>query len=190
VFAVFCLALFFMWTAFWVPFFLIPTYAQFALDASAEWAFNLLVIINAASVGGRLLAVLIIPYVGVAGGMLACSFGSALILYAWMAVKTMAGFEAWIVMLGLVMVPLAVFFPAIVPLMCPSTEVVGARLGMASAAAALGVLLGAPLSSALVDVETAEFWKMELFIALSMTVGAVLMIYVWWCLRKQQPRGI
>ncbi|OCK84024.1 MFS general substrate transporter [Lepidopterella palustris CBS 459.81] len=185
VFAIFCLALFFMWTAYWVPFFLIPTFAQFALGASAEWAFDLLVITNAATVAGRLLAALIIPYVGVAGGMLACSLGSALILYAWVAVKAMAGFEAWIVMLGVVMAPLAVFFPAIVPQMCPSTEVVGTRLGMGSAAAALGVLLGAPLSSALIDIETGEFWRMEVFIASCMTAGAVLMTYVWWWLRKQ-----
>ncbi len=188
VFAVFCLALFFMWIAYWVPFFLIPTFAQFALGASAEWAFDLLVITNAATLAGRLIAVLIIPHIGVSGGMLVCSLGSAVVLYAWQAVNTMAGFEAWIVMLGVVMAPLAVFFPAIVPQMCPSKEVVGTRLGMGSAAAALGVVIGAPLSSALIDLDTGDFWKMEVFIATCMTTGAILMAYVWWRLRKQQPK--
>ncbi|KAK1766731.1 MFS general substrate transporter [Phialemonium atrogriseum] len=188
IFSVFCFALFFMWVAYWVPFFLIPTFAEFALGASGPWAFHLLVITNAATLPGRLFAVFIIQRIGVSGGMLACAAASALVLYAWLAVHSMAGFEAWIVMLGVVMAPLAVFFPAIIPQMCPSREVIGARMGIGSAAAALGVILGAPLGSALVDLEKAEFWRMEVFIGTCMAVGAVLMTYVWWQLRRQLPK--
>lgn len=66
-------------------------------------------------------------------------------------------------MVGIVMAPLAVFFPVIIPQMCPSMEAVGTRLGMASAAAALGVLLGTPLSNALIDIEKGEVCRMEVF---------------------------
>ncbi|KAI0199368.1 putative monocarboxylate permease [Astrocystis sublimbata] len=182
-FMIFCLALFFMWSAYWVPFFLIPTFAEYALGASQSWGFYILVITNAATIPGRLLAVFIIAYLGVARGMLACSLASAIIFYSWAAVHTLAGFEAWIVFVGLIMVPLAVFYPAIVPLLSPSQAVVGARLGISSAAAALGIILGAPLSSALIDTATGSFWKMQVFIGSTMLVGAVLMAVVCWKLK-------
>ncbi|KAI1810299.1 putative monocarboxylate permease [Poronia punctata] len=182
-FVIFCVALFFMWAAYWVPFFLIPTFAQYALGSSESWGFYLLVITNAATIPGRLLAVGVIAYWGVGTGMLAFSLTSAVILYAWVAVDTMAGFEAWIVFIGLIMAPLAVFYPAIVPLLSPSPAVVGARLGISSAAAALGIVLGAPLSSALINTKTGQFRNMQIFIGSSMLLGALLMSIVWWRLR-------
>jgi MFS family permease len=185
-FGAFCLALFFMWIAYWVPFFFIPTFAEFKLGATAEWSFYLLVITNAATLPGRLLAVFIIPHVGVAGGMFSFAFISGILLYAWTAVTSLPAFEAWIVLLGVFMAPLAVFYPAIIPLLCPTKNVVGTRMGMASAAAALGVVLGAPLSSKLNDLATGEFWKMQVLVASCMMGGAGCQAFVWWSLRRQQ----
>lgn len=179
----FCLALFFMWIAYWVPFFFIPTFAEFRLGATASWSFYLLVITNAATIPGRLLAVFVIPYLGVAGSMLGFAVISAIILYAWIAVTSLVAFEVWIVLLGLFMAPLAVFYPAIIPMLCPNKDVVGTRMGMASAAAALGVVIGAPLSSTLNNLADGEFWKMQVFIASCMVAGAGCQAYVWWRLR-------
>ncbi|KAH8659942.1 putative monocarboxylate permease [Xylariales sp. PMI_506] len=187
-FVVFCIALFFMWVSYWVPFFLIPTFAQFALGASASWAFYLLVITNAATIPGRFFAVLVIPYLGVAGGMFTFSVASAILLFSWAGVKSMPGFEVWIVVLGVIMTPLAVFYPAIVPQLCPRPDLLGTRMGISSAAAALGIILGAPLSSALVDIEKAEFWKMQVFVGSSMTMGAGLMAFVWCKVRTEEPK--
>jgi len=61
VFVIMCLGIFFLWIAYWVPFFLIPTYAEFGLGASSSLAFYLLVVANASGIPGRLLAVLAIP---------------------------------------------------------------------------------------------------------------------------------
>lgn len=188
VFVAFCLALFFAWTAYWVPFFLIPTYAQFALGASESWAFYLLVITNAATIPGRILPVLVIPYMGVAGSMAFFAFASAVLLFAWTAVTTMAGFEVWIVMLGVFMTPLAVLYPAIMPHLCPRPEVLGTRMGMSSAVAAMGIILGAPLSSALTDTGKGEFWKMQVFIGSAMLLGSMFMTFVWLNIRKQESK--
>ncbi|CBX95726.1 hypothetical protein IAQ61_004559 [Plenodomus lingam] len=184
-FGMFCVALFFMWIAYWVPFFFIPTYAEFGLNATSTWSFYLLVITNAATIPGRLFAVFIIKYAGVAGGMFGFAFVSSILLYAWMAVNSLPGFEAWVVFLGLIMAPLAVFYPAIIPLLCPTKHVVGTRMGMASAAAALGVVFGAPVSSKLIDSATGEYWKMQVLIGSCMMVGAMCQAFVWWSLRRQ-----
>jgi MFS family permease len=185
-FAVFCLALFFMWIAYWVPFFFIPTFAEYKLGATTERSFYLLVITNVATLPGRLLAVFIIPYVGVAGGMFAFAFISAILLYIWTAITSLPALEVWIVLLGIFIAPLAVFYPAIVPQLCPTKDVVGTRMGMSSAAAALGVILGAPVSSKLNDLTTGVFWRMQMLIASCMMAGAGCQAFVWWRLRRQQ----
>jgi MFS family permease len=187
-FGMFCVALFFMWIAYWVPFFFIPTYAEFGLGATSTWSFYLLVITNAATIPGRLFAVFIISRAGVAGGMFGFAFVSSILLYAWIAVDSLPAFEAWIVLLGLIMAPLAVFYPAILPLLCPSKDVVGTRMGMASAAAALGVVLGAPVSSKLINAEAGEYWKMQVLIGTCMMAGAACQAFVWWSLRSQQRK--
>ncbi|KAI0140715.1 MFS monocarboxylate transporter-like protein [Pestalotiopsis sp. NC0098] len=183
-FVVMCLGVFFIWLAYWVPFFLIPTFAESALGASSSLAFYLLVIINAASIPGRLLAAFIIPYVDNAGGMVAFGLASTIVLFAWCAVKTTAGFVAWAIVLGVAMAPLAVFQPTIVPQLTPRVELVGTRMGIALAFAAFGVLAGVPISSSLVNTRSGEFWKMQVFLGCCMVVGTLLMLFVWWRLRR------
>lgn len=183
VFAAMCLGVFFLWIAYWVPFFLIPTYAEFGLGTSSTLAFYLLVAANAASIPSRLLAALIIPYVDNAGGMVAFGGLSAVVLFSWAAVSGTAGFIVWSVALGFVLGPLAVFQPTIVPQLTPPEGRVGTRMGMSLAAAGLGVLAGVPVSSALIDTTTGQFWKMQVFIGACMVVGTLLMTFVWWRLR-------
>jgi len=180
VFVVMCLGVFFLWIAYWVPFFLIPTYAEFGLGASSSLAFCLLVVANASGIPGRFLAVLVIPYVGNAGGMVAFGGLSAVVIFGWAAVHNTAGFIAWSVALGLVLAPLAVFQPTIVPQLTPRGGAVGTRMGMSLASAGLGVLVGVPASTALINTETGEFWKMQVFIGTCMVVGTLLLAFVWW----------
>jgi Na+/melibiose symporter-like transporter len=187
-FVMFYLALFFMWTAYWVPFFLIPTFAQFSIGVLESWAFYLLVITNAATIPGRFLAVVAIPHLGIAGAMVFFSFSSAVLLYAWVGVTAIRGFEAWVMLLGIFMTPLAALYPATVPQLCPRPELLGTRMGMSSAAAALRIILGAPLSSALTDISKGQFWKMQIFIGSAMLLGSAVMTFVWWKTRKQPPK--
>ena len=91
--------------------------------------------------------------------LLAFTVANGAMLFAWLGVHSIAAFEVWIVLLGVFMAPLAVIVPAIMPLVCPNKDVVGARMGMAWASASLGILLGAPLSGKLNNLETGSFWK-------------------------------
>ena len=177
-FAVFCLALFVMFLAYWVPFFFIPTFGSIKFGASKEFSAYLLVITNAATIPGRFLAVLISSKFGISETLLGFSLTASLVLFGWLGVDNLASFEVWIIFLGVFMAPLAVLVPAMNPQVCPDKNVVGTRMGMASAAAALGILIGAPVSGALNDLETSTFWKSQVLIATCMMVGAGLMVYV------------
>ncbi|EEP77709.1 predicted protein [Uncinocarpus reesii 1704] len=188
VFVSFCLSLFFMLTAYWVPFFIIPTFAQFKLGTSSELAFYLLVITNSASVFGRILAVLTIQKFGVPEMLLAFTVISTILLFGWLGITSVAPFIVWVVLLGIFITPLAVLVPAVIPLVCPDKNVVGTWMGMAWAAAALGVLVGNPVAGALNNLATGTFWKTQVLIAVSMMVAAVFMLYVQQQIAKQKLR--
>ena len=186
VFAAYSLALFFMWIAFWVPFFFIPSFGQHKVGASPSMSFYLLVITNGSTIPGRLMAVFISQRFGICSTLLVFTVISAILLFAWAAIETLAALVAWCVLLGLFIAPLAVLVPAMVPQLCPRKEVVGARMGVAWTAAALGVLLGAPVSSSLNDLESGTFWKSQVLVGTCMAVGAGLLSFVWWELQRQK----
>lgn len=177
-FMAFCFALFLMWIAYWVPFFLLPTFAQFKAGSSSNLAFYVLVICNASTIPGRYLAVPISNRYGPARTMCGFALASSILLFGWTGVKSVATTIVWAVLVGLFMGPLAVIYPIIVPTLSPNKDLVGTRMGISSAAAALGTLVGFPVTSALDDLATGTFWKSQIFVASCMFGGALLMVYV------------
>ncbi|PGH17426.1 hypothetical protein AJ80_04796 [Polytolypa hystricis UAMH7299] len=80
-FMAFCAALFLMWIAYWVPFFLLPTFAQFKAGAGSNLAFYVLVIYNAATIPGRYLAVPLSNRFGAALTMCGFALVSSVLLF-------------------------------------------------------------------------------------------------------------
>ncbi|PQE24125.1 riboflavin transporter MCH5 protein [Rutstroemia sp. NJR-2017a BVV2] len=179
-FMAFCLALFLMWIAYWVPFFLLPIFAQFKADASSNLAFYVLVIANAATIPGRFLAVPLSNKFGPARTMAAFALASSILFFGWIGVSSIASTIVWAVLIALFMGPLAVIYPIIVPHLSPDKDLVGTRMGISSAAAALGTLVGFPVTSALNDNEAGLFWKSQAFNGCCMLGGALLMVYVYY----------
>ncbi|KAF9767251.1 hypothetical protein IL306_000206 [Fusarium sp. DS 682] len=177
-FMAFCLALFLMWVAYWVPFFLLPLYAQFKSGASSELSFYILVICNASTIPGRYLAVPMSNKFGPALTMAGFAFTSSILFFGWVGVDTIPSTIVWAVLIALFMGPLSVIYPILVPRLSTNPELVGTRMGISSAAAALGTLVGFPVTSALNDIEAGSFWKSQVFNGCCMLSGSVLMMYV------------
>ncbi|KAL2800525.1 putative monocarboxylate permease [Aspergillus keveii] len=178
-FMAFCAALFLMWIAYWVPFFLLPTFAQFKAGASSNLAFYVLVICNAATIPGRYIAVPLSNRFGPARTMAGFALASSVLLFGWIGVRTVASTIVWAVLIALFMGPLAVLYPIIVPHLSPDKDLVGTRIGISSAAAALGTLVGFPVTSALNEIEQGVFWKSQCLNGCCMLAGATLMVYVY-----------
>ncbi|KAM0413625.1 hypothetical protein ACHAPD_006863 [Fusarium lateritium] len=177
-FMAFCLALFLMWVAYWVPFFLLPLYAQFKAGASSNLSFYVLVICNASTIPGRYLAVPMSNRFGPSITMAGFGIISSILFFGWIGVDTVPSIIVWAVLIALFMGPLSVIYPILVPRLSPNPELVGTRMGISSAAAALGTLIGFPVTSALNDIEAGSFWKSQVFNGCCMLAGSVLMIYV------------
>ncbi|KAK2595583.1 hypothetical protein QQS21_006694 [Conoideocrella luteorostrata] len=183
-FMAFCVALFLMWLAYWVPFFLLPTFAQFKAATSSNLAFYILVICNAATIPGRYMAVLLSNSFDPARAMAGFALVSSVLLFGWAGITSTASTIAWAVLIALFMGPLAVIYPIIVPQLSPDKNLVGTRMGISSAAAALGTLIGFPVTSALNNIEMGLFWKSQVFCGCCMLGGASLMGFVYYKVGK------
>lgn len=84
---------------------------------------------------------------------------SGVLFFAWIGVKSVTPIITWAVLIALFMAPMAVVYPIMVPLVSPNKHVVGTRMGISSAAAALGTLAGFPITSAPNDIGNGIFRK-------------------------------
>jgi MFS family permease len=106
------------------------------------------------------------------------TFISSILFFGWIGVDTVPSTITWAVLIALFMGPLSVIYPILIPHLSPNPELVGTRMGISSAAAALGTLIGFPVTSALNDIEAGSFWKSQVFNGCCMLGGSMLMIYV------------
>lgn len=78
--------------AYLVPYFYMPSYAQSVLGQPQNRASYTLIASQAASVPGRLLAAIAANYFGVMVAWSGCALISAIVCFAWIGVKSYAGF--------------------------------------------------------------------------------------------------
>ncbi|KAK8017824.1 hypothetical protein PG993_014150 [Apiospora rasikravindrae] len=172
------LSFFFMWVAYWTVSFFIPTFATFALGADNTTAYDFLVIFNACSIAGRLLAVFVSGKMSVPTSIPFFAFATGILLLGWIGVHSIAAYYVWVVLTTVFMSTLAILCPAMLAHVSPSKEVMGTRMGFAFTFTSFGVLLGTPVSSALIDVKTGSFWRMQVFLGVSMLVGSACLVFV------------
>ncbi|KAJ8120306.1 hypothetical protein ONZ43_g2953 [Nemania bipapillata] len=153
-FLLFSIALLLNYVSFYIPPFYIPTYATSALGQSRDFAFESLVWVSIGSLTGRTLPMLAATRLGSVQVYLAATLSTVVVLFAWMAVHNVGGFVTFCVFYGLTSGVLVAAPSAAIshPVLSPNMNVIGTRLGMLWMFGAVGVLIGAPIAGALVNV--------------------------------------
>lgn len=134
----FCFAIFFIFLAYYVPFFYIPDYAQSSVDASTDFSVYLLAITNAATFPTRIASALAAQKIGAMTTLLICTAASAVVLFGWFGVHSLAGLDVWTIFWGLTAGPLVTLPAAVVPQLSPDPGLIGTRMGMIWLCAAIG----------------------------------------------------
>ncbi|KAL9602063.1 MAG: hypothetical protein Q9219_002059 [cf. Caloplaca sp. 3 TL-2023] len=178
-FAFFTLGMFLVFVPYYVPLTYIPVIAQTTLQASENLAGYLLAIINAGSLLGRT-----VPYMlnsRVTPIRIFCFWTAAavVLLFAWMGVTDISGLIVWCVFWGIVSGTLATAPIAAVfhPVLTPSPEELGTRMGMSLLASAIGNLVGPPFMGALVDVSKAQYTHAQAASGTIMALGGVCLLW-------------
>ncbi|KAB8261416.1 major facilitator superfamily domain-containing protein [Aspergillus pseudonomiae] len=159
------IANFFIFTAYFIPIFYVPTFAQTALHTSTTLSFYMVSIMNAGSAIGRIGSSLLTYCLGASHILLVSVIASAVLLFGWTGIHWVASFVGFCVPLGIfsgVLIsanPLAIAHPIVSPTPC------------------LGVLVGAPIGGIIEGHRGSDgFLGLQLFSAVGMIVGAVFLL--------------
>lgn len=176
----FVLAGFFGAMGYYIPLLYLPLYAETSTGVKIiNLALYLLAIVNGTSTIGRIVA-----------GFAAARFGPlelttfalgtcAILLFSWISVQSTTAVVVWSVFWGLLSSVVVALPGAIIPLLCPSRNVIGTRTGMYWAVAGLGVLIGSPIGGALVVSGSSGtvWWHLQVFSGLCMVLATAFCVY-------------
>ena len=150
-FTLFSIAEFLGFMGLYVPFFYIGSYAINAPHTHTDpsFAFYLLVILNAASLFGRIIPNFLADKTGPLNMLLPCAAISALLAFCWIAISSKAGLIVFCILYGFFSGTFVSLPPTTVVSLSPSLGVVGTRMGMSFAFAGFGLLVGNPVAGAI-----------------------------------------
>ena len=181
---------FFIFCGYMVPFFFIATYGQLELGMTRSWALYTVMIAQASSIAGRLIASYTASKIGVMVPWVICAVSSGIFCIAWIGVHSKGAFITFSALYGSFSGALIPLPPSIFPIVCPDPRVLGARLGMAQAFGSIASLIGSPIAAALSTVNThgsgRNYLGLQLFSGLIMVCGGLQLIFLWILLVKKR----
>ncbi|RYC57244.1 hypothetical protein CHU98_g8958 [Xylaria longipes] len=143
-----CIGVFFVLLGYWVPLFYLVPYASRSLGTSPNYASDLLSILNAASLFGRVLPAAVGHKVGAANILLAGTTVLGVLILAWMSIGSIAGITVWSIFLGFT-AGSVITIPNAVASRLSQPSNTGLRIGIMWAAGAFAELIGPPVAGAL-----------------------------------------
>lgn len=151
-------------------------------------AFYLLAIINGTSTIGRILAGFAAARLGPLELTSFALGACAILLFSWISVYSSTAIVVWSVFWGVLSSVVVALPGAIIPLLCPSRNVIGTRTGMYWAVAGLGVLIGSPIGGALIVPRSSGvvWWHLQVFSGLCMAFATVWCAYPKICIARQK----
>lgn len=183
---------FFIFLGYMVPFIFMASYAQTALGLSRSRALNMIMIAQACSILGRLVAGHTASKVGVMIPWVICAACSGIFCIAWAGVRTAGALIAVVALYGCFSGALIPLPPSVFPVVCPDPKVLGARLGMAQGLGSLASLIGSPIAGALTGINAksspggVNYLPLQLFCGVTMVFGACNLVGLWVFLVKKR----
>ncbi|KAI0402269.1 major facilitator superfamily domain-containing protein [Xylaria palmicola] len=185
-----CVGVFFALLGYWVPLFYLVPYASRSLGTSSSSASDLLAILNAASLFGRILPAAVGHKVGPANILLAGATALGALILAWIAVGSIAGLTVWSIFLGFV-AGSVITIPNAVASRLSQTSNTGLRIGLMWGVGAIAELVGPPIAGALLTYHNSKvnYLGCQLFGGVSVLVGAgFLVVPAWSIIREDKTK--
>lgn len=191
-FVTYSISTFLTFTGYWIPWFFIPLYGQFAVGATATFSAYLLSITNATGIVGRLMTPLFQRRLSPLQVLLGVHILGDILIWSWISIgDSFGGFVSFCVLWGLFSGPMAVLPAAAVAELSPSLNVIGTRMGMVWAVSSVGNLIGTPIAGAVSNPTKDNFLGGQIYSGTCMA-GSIILIATTLILiqRKQARKGI
>lgn len=122
---------FLVFLGYMTPFNYMASYGQTALGLSRNFSLDVIIIAQASSIVGRLIAGQAARRIGVFIPWIFCATAAGVMCIAWAGVQSRGAFIAYAALYGCFSGALIPLPPSVFPVVCPDPKVLGARLGMA-----------------------------------------------------------
>ncbi|KAH8147985.1 uncharacterized protein LAJ45_08087 [Morchella importuna] len=168
-----------MFLNFWglyFAFFYISAFARTQIGLDQGTAFNMVIIMNAVGMPGRL-----VPNyyadgrVGPLNLLVPTCFIVGILVIAWMRVNSYGGLIAWGCVYGFCAAGIQSLFPATLSSLTTDLSKAGTRMGMVFTIVSLATLTGSPIGGALVQMKDGSYWAAQLFAGLVLLGGGTLL---------------
>lgn len=177
-YSLFLTAVFFVSLGRYFAFYYISSFATDVLSLSYETSINVLLVLNAVSILGRLVpSYLADRYTGPYNILIPISFTSALILYFWPLIASEDGLYGWAVLYGFFAAGFQGMFPAVMMTLTADTSKLGTRSGMGFAVVGLGTFLGPPISGLLIQGDGGRYLIAQMFTGSATLLGSIMLIF-------------
>ncbi|KAL8823578.1 MAG: hypothetical protein Q9191_005732 [Dirinaria sp. TL-2023a] len=158
------------------PYFYIPIYSERIVGTSADFAFYLLAVLNAASIFGRIVPNFLADRIGPLNVLIPCTFIISGLIYAWIGIKNTGGIVAFTIFYGFFSGSFLSLMPTVVASLSPDPRSYGTRMGMSFGIGSFGVLIGNPIAGKILNVSEGKFAGAQYFAASTTLAGAVLFL--------------
>ncbi|KAI0547726.1 major facilitator superfamily domain-containing protein [Xylaria curta] len=180
-----CVSIFFVLLGYWIPLFYLVPFASHSLTSSAR-ASDLLSILNAASLFGRVLPAALGHKIGAANILLAGATILGVLILSWISIQSIAGITVWVIFLGFTAGSVITIPNAVGSLLSKPSET-GLRLGVMWAVGAFAELIGPPIAGALLTEHDGRvsYLGCQIFGGLSVLVGAGFLVVPAWSIMRR-----
>lgn len=172
-FTLFTVSFFFALIGLYIPTFYVQDYALAKNLTSAEFSAYILPILNAAGIAGRIIPNFFADRTGPLNMLVPCLFGAAILTFAWLGVHNEGGIIAFALIYGFFSGTILSLPPMVIVSLSPRLEVLATRMGMSLSVVSLGLLVGTPVSGAILN-DTNSFVGLQAFGGAILMTGAVL----------------
>ena len=188
-YTLFCLGMFLGFVGFYGPCYYIGPYALQTGITSENLAFYLLPILNAASIAGRILPNFIADYTGAINLLTPAAAITGILALCWIRIHTQNGLIAFAALYGFFSGGFVSLPPPALVTLTPDPRTLGTRMGQAFGTSALALLVGSPISGAILK-SSGGYLGFQLYSGITIFAGAAFLLAarvskVGWDLRSK-----
>jgi MFS family permease len=166
----FCAAMFCSNFGFFVPIFYLQTYAlKNGMADARELALNLISILNGASILGRLLPSLVVPWIGPANTMICVAGMAGAVVFGWIGATNVAGNVTIAALYGLFSGGIVSLPAVVLASITEDLSFLGARFGTVNFFSAIGSLCGPPIAGAILRANGGDYLGLQLFAGIAIS---------------------
>ncbi|KAM0256611.1 hypothetical protein ACHAQJ_004898 [Trichoderma viride] len=182
-----------MFFTLWATYFAYDYARAYSLDrlgGSQSTSFNILMIINAVGVPGRLVpAYLADRYFGAVNMFIPTILATAICIFAWAGVTSITGDYVWAVFFGFFGAGVQGMFPATTAGLTKDLSKSGVRIGMIFTIISIAALTGPPLAGKLIIVANGSYIGSQIWGGVCLIIGALFLMGASWASQRELAKS-